>query len=187
MGLKAIIIIFVAIILATALLTSIANTVDDAVNRDTSTNVSVDVSDSRCVGTSGQCDSFGAGAIGNETNSSQTITFNTEVGRTDTDCTLTNVVLRNISNDTIPAANFNLSYTTTDGDIFINLRTTNGTPLQSGSVSNLTYADYSFCPTGYVVDAISRTLTNLLPLLYVLGLLGIVVLFVMNRLNNKKE
>jgi|24BtaG_2_1085350.scaffolds.fasta_scaffold00270_15 hypothetical protein len=165
---------FVTLMVAYALVTNLADSTNAATTFASRINQSIDVSGARCLQTGDLCK--GTASTGNHTNASTAVSVATSLGRTDANCPLSSVTLKNSTNTTIPSTAYNLSYTSTTGTVNINLA--NSTQLQAGSSSNTTWIDYSFCPTGYVVDGNSRTLIGLLVLFFVIAIFTVGVLYV---------
>jgi len=177
---KAIIVIFLILMICVPLITMVANETDEGIAKDSTTNVTVDITLARCISAAAPC--AGAASLGNHTNSSTTLAILTGVGRTDSDCQLTSVTLKNSTNTTIPSTAYNLTYTDVDGSVWMTIA--NATQVQDGAHSNTTYIDYSYCPTGYIVDGTSRTFAALFPLFFVLMIFGVAALFMWNRFKN---
>lgn len=86
-----------------------------------------------------------------------------EFGDSSTDCKITGFSLRNDSNGTVAAANYNLSYDLTLGHVWIQISNATANLVQNGtnaSASNNTYMSYTYCPDGYLIQSFGRTGTN---------------------------
>ena len=133
----AIVIMFVGIIFALALLTPIADTVGQMRTKQVGENLSISV----------------VSAYDNETHVSEVVNFTifTQSAWKQIDCPLTSVALRNGASTALVSG---VDYTLYAGKGVYSLLNTSLTEPQTAL--NITYADYTYCADGYNKDASSR-------------------------------
>ena len=152
-GIGGIVLMFIGIIVAVALLSPIFASQNVMTDKQSTTNQSIDVSS--------------AYLSASEVNESVVFTVYSQSTWKQAECPLTSVVLRNIGGDTLTI--------TTDYVLDADAGTFTLVDTAATQDSNITYVDYTYCEDGYNTGAGSRSIANLIGLFAILAIVFFVL------------
>ncbi len=163
MSLGVIVMLFVGIIVALALLTPIFNTQNQMTSKQVETNKSYAV-------TTAYVDA-------NEVDETINYTLYTQSVWKQASCDLGSVVIRNGIGDVLTITTDYLVYT--DAGVFSLVNTSDTVP---ATTLNLTYADFNFCADGYNTNSGARSIAGIIGLFAALALMAFVLIGIKNEI-----
>ncbi len=171
-GVGGFVLLFLGVIVALAILPTIAKQQSELTTKIPVVNETIDISDAII---------SGWGAV-NESFQFNITNYNT-IGWKQSKCPISGVVVRNSTGNTATLGTDYIFTPTLGNFSFMNTTTFNQSNLANLPDANNTYVDYSYCADGYVTNSGGRAIAALIVLFSALGIVAYVLFYAVRRFN----